>query len=205
MQRALVNGDKALEPFRQQAEDFFCRILPGSPSSTTRYTFGGLMHKSGDANLQYVASASFLLATYAKYMAVSGHTFSCQGQLAVSPKSLRALARKQVDYILGANPQGMSYMVNFGARWPQRIHHRASSLPSVASHPARIGCQEGFQSYFYSGAANPNVHTGAVVGGPDENDAFPDDRADYARSEPTTYTNAPLVGCLAYLAGAYKS
>ncbi|PUZ47282.1 hypothetical protein GQ55_7G152500 [Panicum hallii var. hallii] len=202
--RALVNGDKTLEPFRQQAEDFFCRILPVSPSSTTRYTAGGLMHKSGYANLQYVASASFLLATYAKYMAVSKRTFSCES-LAVTPRSLRALAKKQVDYILGVNPQGISYMVNFGARWPQRIHHRASSLPPVASHPAHIGCQEGFQSYFYSGAANPNVHTGAVVGGPDENDAFPDDRSDYARSEPTTYTNAPLVGCLAYLAGAYKS
>ncbi|CAN6241645.1 unnamed protein product [Urochloa humidicola] len=202
--RALVNGDNTLEPFRQQAEDFFCRILPGSPSSTTQYTPGGLMHKSGDANMQYVASASFLLATYAKYMTVSKHTFSCQG-LPVTPKSLRALAKKQVDYILGANPQGMSYMVGFGDRWPQRIHHRASSMPSVASHPAHIGCQEGFQSYFYSAAPNPNVHTGAVVGGPDENDAFPDDRGDYARSEPTTYTNAPLVGCLAYLAGAYKS
>nr|CAB3484603.1 unnamed protein product [Digitaria exilis] len=202
--RVLVNGDTAMDPFRQQAEDFFCRILPGSPSSTTQYTAGGLMHKSGDANLQYVASASFLLATYAKYMAVSKHTFSCQN-LPATAKTLRGLAKKQVDYILGANPQGMSYMVNFGARWPQRIHHRASSLPSVASHPEHIGCQEGYQSYYSSGAANPNVHTGAVVGGPDENDAFPDDRGDYARSEPTTYTNAPLVGCLAYLAGVYKS
>jgi endoglucanase len=64
--------------------------------------------------------------------------------------------------------------------------------------------QEGFQSYYYSGAANPNVLTGAVVGGPDERDAYPDDRADYSRSEPTTYTNAPLVGCLAYLAGKSK-
>ncbi|KAL6652688.1 hypothetical protein ACP70R_011613 [Stipagrostis hirtigluma subsp. patula] len=202
--RALVNRDGRFEPFRQQAEDFICRILPSSPSSTTQYTPGGLMHKSGYANLQYVTSASFLLLTYAKYMAVSGRSFSCQG-LAVNPKSLRALAKKQVDYILGDNPQGMSYMVNYGARWPQRIHHRASSLPSVASHPARIGCQEGFQSYYYAGGANPNVHTGAVVGGPDERDAFPDDRADFSRSEPTTYTNAPLVGCLAYLAGTYRS
>ncbi|CAD6260784.1 unnamed protein product [Miscanthus lutarioriparius] len=202
--RALVNGDKRLDPFRQQAEDFFCRILRDSPSSTTQYTLGGLMHKSGYANLQYVTSASFLLTTYAKYMAVTKHTFSCQS-LPVTARSLRALAKQQVDYILGVNPKGMSYMVNFGARWPQRIHHRASSLPSVAAHPAHIGCQEGFQSYFYSSGANPNVHTGAVVGGPDEHDEFPDDRADYARSEPTTYTNAPLVGCLAYLAGTYRS
>ncbi|TVT98553.1 hypothetical protein EJB05_56128, partial [Eragrostis curvula] len=203
MQRTLVHGDKRFEPFRQQAEDFICRILPDSPSSTTQYTPGGLMHKSGYANLQYVASASFLLTTYAKYMAVSNRTFSCQS-LPVTVKSLRALAKKQVDYILGDNPLGMSYMVNYGARWPQRIHHRASSMPSVASHPAHIGCQEGFQSYYYAGGANPNVHTGAVVGGPDEHDAFPDDRTDYSRSEPTTYTNAPLVGCLAYLAGKYK-
>jgi endoglucanase len=191
-----VNGDKRFDPFRQQAEDFHCRILPDSPSSTTRYTAGGLMCKSGYANLQYVASASFLLTTYAKYMAASKRTFTCTG-LRVTATSLRKLAKRQVDYVLGDNPLGMSYMVGYGARWPRWIHHRGSSLPSVASHPARIGCQEGFQSYYYSGAANPNVLTGAVVGGPDERDAYPDDRADYSRSEPTTYTNAPLVGCLA--------
>ncbi|GJN02844.1 hypothetical protein PR202_ga20231 [Eleusine coracana subsp. coracana] len=198
--RTLVDGDRRFDTFRQQAEDFICRLQPNSPSSTTQYTPGGLMHKSGYANLQYVASATFLLTTYAKYMAVSKRVFYCH-TLRVTSKSLRALAKKQVDYILGDNPLGMSYMVNYGARWPQRIHHRASSLPSVAAHPAHIGCQEGFQSYYYSGGANPNVHTGAVVGGPDERDAYPDDRADYSRSEPTTYTNAPLVGCLAYLAG----
>lgn len=95
-QRALVNGDTRLEPFRQQAEDFFCRILRDSPSSTTQYTPGGLMHKSGYANLQYVTSASFLLTTYAKYMAATKHTFSCQG-LAVTATSLRALAKQQVE------------------------------------------------------------------------------------------------------------
>uniref|UniRef100_J3LY73 Endoglucanase n=1 Tax=Oryza brachyantha TaxID=4533 RepID=J3LY73_ORYBR len=202
--RALVSGDRRLDSFRRQAEDFLCRILPGSPSSTTQYTPGGLMYKSGHANLQYVTSASFLLATFAKYMAVSNHTFSCLS-LPVTAKTLRALAKKQVDYILGANPQGMSYMVGYGARFPQRIHHRAASMPSVAAHPARIGCQEGFSSYFNAAGANPNVHTGAVIGGPDKNDAFPDERGDYDRSEPTTYTNAALVGCLAYFAESYKS
>jgi endoglucanase len=94
-QRALVNGDRRLDAFRRLAEDFICRILPGSPSSTTQYTPGGMMYKSGHANLQYVTSASFLLTTFAKYMAVSNHTFSCQS-LPVTAKTLRALARKQV-------------------------------------------------------------------------------------------------------------
>nr|XP_051212611.1 endoglucanase 11-like [Lolium perenne] len=204
--RALVNGDKRLDAFTRQAEDFICRVLPKStsPSSTTPYTPGGLMHRSDNANLQYVASASFLLTTYAKYMAGSKRTFSCQN-LPVTHKTLRALAKRQVDYVLGANPLNMSYMVGYGDRWPRRIHHRASSMPSMAAHPARIGCQEGFDSYLYASGDNPNVLTGAVVGGPDQNDAFPDDRADYARSEPTTYTSAPLVGCLAYFAGSYKN
>lgn len=33
-------NDKSYEPFRQQAQDFMCKILPNSPSSTTQYTKG---------------------------------------------------------------------------------------------------------------------------------------------------------------------
>lgn len=54
------------------------------------------MHKSGYANLQYVASASFLLTTYAKYMAAAKRVFYCQS-LRVTSKSLRAHAKKQVN------------------------------------------------------------------------------------------------------------
>ncbi|KAI4990958.1 hypothetical protein ZWY2020_039329 [Hordeum vulgare] len=61
------------------------------------------------------------------------------------------------------------------------------------------GCSQGF-TRLYSGAANPNVHVGAVVGGPNQNDQFPNQRSDYELSEPATYMNAPLVGALAYLA-----
>jgi hypothetical protein len=103
----------------------------------------------------------------------------------------------QVDYILGDNPLGMSYMVGYGPRYPLRIHHRGSSLPSVQAHPARIRCKEGSR-YFLSPNPNPNVHVGAVVGGPNITDAFPDSRPFFQESEPTTYINAPLVGLLAY-------
>lgn len=103
----------------------------------------------------------------------------------------------QVDYILGSNPLGMSYMVGYGNKFPQRIHHRASSLPSIANHPERIGCANG-SPYFNSNNPNPNLLIGAVVGGPDIKDSYADSRADFIYSEPTTYINAPLVGLLAY-------
>lgn len=88
-------------------------------------------------------------------------------------------------------------MVGFGARYPRRIHHRASSLPSVHAHPTHIACKAGSR-YFLSPNPNPNVLVGAVVGGPNITDAFPDSRPYFQQSEPTTYINAPLVGLLAY-------
>ncbi|KAL2942026.1 Endoglucanase 8 [Bienertia sinuspersici] len=110
---------------------------------------------------------------------------------------LKKLAKRQVDYILGDNPLRMSYMVGYGPRYPQRIHHRGSSLPSVHVHPAHIGCKAGSR-YFLSPNPNPNKLVGAVVGGPNVTDAFPDSRPYFQESEPTTYINAPLVGLLAY-------
>ncbi|CAN1151080.1 Endoglucanase 8 [Linum perenne] len=103
----------------------------------------------------------------------------------------------KVDYILGDNPLRMSYMVGYGERYPQRIHHRGSSLPSVNAHPTRIQCKEGSR-YFLTPNPNPNLLVGAVVGGPNVTDAFPDSRPFFQESEPTTYINAPLVGLLSY-------
>ncbi|EYU22709.1 hypothetical protein ABFS82_03G124400 [Erythranthe guttata] len=196
--RSLVDNDQTFQPFRQQAEEFMCRILPNSPYSTTQYTPGGLMYKLSGSNLQYVTSITYLLTTYSKYMATSKHTFNC-GNLFVTSNTLRTLAKKQVDYILGENPMKKSYMVGYGASYPKRIHHRGSSLPSKERY---IGCEAGFQPYYYTTNPNPNILTGAIVGGPNQNDFFPDERADYTHSEPATYINAAIVGPLAYFAGA---
>ncbi|KAI4331900.1 hypothetical protein L6164_016848 [Bauhinia variegata] len=198
--RALLSNDKNFDQYKQEAENFMCKILPNSPSSSTQYTQGGLMFKLPDSNLQYVTAITFLLTTYSKYMAATKHTFNC-GNVLVTPNSLKALAKRQVDYILGENPLKMSYMVGYGPNFPKRIHHRGSSLPSLSVHPETIGCDGGFQPFYYSQNPNPNILVGAIVGGPNQNDGFPDDRSDYSHSEPTTYINAAIVGPLAYLAG----
>ena len=102
-----------------------------------------------------------------------------------------------MDYILGDNPMQMSYMVGYGKKFPQFIHHRGSSVPSVAAHPAPIQCKEG-SKYFESKDPNPNLLVGALVGGPNVTDKFSDTRSMFEQTEPTTYINAPLVGILGY-------
>ncbi|XP_028805572.1 endoglucanase 9-like isoform X1 [Neltuma alba] len=199
--RALIHHDKNFDQYQQEAENFMCKILPNSPSSSTQYTQGGLMFKLPESNLQYVTSITFLLTTYSKYMSFTKHTFNC-GNLFVTPSTLRSLAKRQVDYILGDNPLRMSYMVGYGPYFPKRIHHRGSSLPSLTTHPQSIGCDGGFQPFFHSMSPNPNILVGAVVGGPNQSDGFPDERDDYSHSEPATYINGAIVGPLAYFASA---
>ncbi|KAK4389658.1 Endoglucanase 1 [Sesamum angolense] len=193
----LENNIQEFQLYKAHSDNYICSLIPGSPSFQAQYTPGGLFYKGSESNLQYVTTSSFLLLAYAKYLrSHEGGVASC-GTSTVTSDKLVALAKKQVDYILGDNPAKMSYMVGFGQKYPQRIHHRGSSLPSVRAHPARISCGDGFQ-YLYSASPNPNVLVGAVVGGPDNRDGFADDRNNYQQSEPATYINAPFVGALAF-------
>ncbi|XP_066397592.1 endoglucanase 23-like [Miscanthus floridulus] len=195
--KEFIEGDAlSLQSYKEFADSFICTLIPDSSSPHITYTPGGMIYKPGGSNMQHVTSISFLLLTYAKYLSKSSRTVNC-GDVSVGPLTLQLQAKKQVDYLLGDNPLKMSYMIGYGDRYPQRIHHRASSLPSIKDHPQRMACKEG-TPYFNSSSANPNPLIGAVVGGPGEDDAYEDDRADFRKSEPTTYINAPLVGVLAY-------
>ncbi|XP_058108257.1 endoglucanase 8-like [Magnolia sinica] len=185
-----------LQSFKQNADSFICSLLPGTSRPQIQYSPGGLIFKAGGSNMQHVTSLSFLLLAYSNYISHSRQLVPC-GKISATPAQLRRLAKRQVDYILGDNPKKMSYMVGYGNHYPLRIHHRASSVPSVASHPAHIGCKAGSR-YYLTPNPNPNILVGAVVGGPNITDDFPDSRPFFQESEPTTYINAPLVGLLGY-------
>lgn len=185
-----------LQSYKASADSFMCTLIPESSSSHIEYTPGGLIYKPGGSNLQHSTTITFLLLVYANYLERSAAAVNC-GSISVSPSMLRKIAKRQVDYILGDNPKGMSYMVGYSNYYPQRIHHRGSSLPSIKDHPQFIACKEG-SIFFNSTNPNPNVLVGAVVGGPGEDDTYEDDRVDFRKSEPTTYINAPFVGALAY-------
>lgn len=195
----LEKSTEEFQLYKEHSDNYICSLIPGSPNFQAQYTPGGLFYKGSESNLQYVTTSTFLLLTYAKSLSSSGRVARC-GTSTITAEKLIVQAKKQVDYILGDNPEKMSYMVGFGNKYPLHVHHRGSSVPSVHAHPDRISCNDGFQ-YLYSGSANPNVLVGAILGGPNSNDNFSDDRNNYQQSEPATYINAPFVGAVAFFSG----
>ncbi|CAD6266359.1 unnamed protein product [Miscanthus lutarioriparius] len=87
----------------------WCRAPAGSRPGTGQYKPGGLIYREGDSNMQYVTTTTFLLLAYARYLRTAGATAACGGG-EVAPAELVALAKRQVDYILGKNPAGTSFM-----------------------------------------------------------------------------------------------
>ena len=101
-------------------------------------------------------------------------------------------ALQQIDYALGDNPNGRSYVVGFGTNPPKRPHHRSSSCPD---EPAECDWDE-----YFVNADNPQTLYGALVGGPNYFDYYEDDREDYEMNEVATDYNAGFQSALAGLA-----
>ncbi|KAM6586101.1 hypothetical protein CsatB_013103 [Cannabis sativa] len=186
-----------LARFKQQGEEFICSCV-GKGSNNFKKTQGGLLWFLPWNNVQYVATATFVTALYSNYLNANKATLQCSAA-SVTPSDLTAFVKSQVDYLLGSNPLKMSYMVGFGSKYPQQIHHRAASIISIKKDKRPVSCQGGFDDWFNKNAPNPNVLDGAVVS-TDENDAYSDSRSNYQHAEPTTVTNAPLLGVFAHLA-----
>ncbi|KZV14144.1 endo-1,4-beta-glucanase [Dorcoceras hygrometricum] len=88
----------------------------------------------------------------------------------------------------------MSYLVGYGDKYPQYVHHRGASIPANAT----TGCKDGFK-WLDSAEPNPNVAIGALVGGPFINDSYIDSRNNSKQGEPSTYNSAVIVGLLSGL------
>lgn len=199
MQGKAGHHTAVLKRYQQKAEYFMCSCL-GKGTRNVRRTPGGLLFRQRWNNLQFVTSASFLMTVYSDYLSShSGRYVRCASGNA-TPLDLINLAKSQVDYILGDNPRGTSYMVGYGKTYPQRVHHRGSSIVSIKVNSAFVSCRGGYSKWYGRKASDPNLLSGAIVGGPDGYDNFADERDNYEQTEPATYNNAPLIGVLARLA-----
>ncbi|CAB4299711.1 unnamed protein product [Prunus armeniaca] len=193
-----VESSGTWSQYKSQAEQFICSCIQKG-NSNVKKTPGGLLWFLPWNNLQYTSTAVFVATVYSEYLNAKHAAIQCPGGI-VQPKDLADLAQSQVDYILGSNPSGMSFMVGFGTKYPTQVHHRAASIVSIKKDAAPVSCKGGFDSWFNNNSPNPNVLDGAIVGGPDENDAYTDSRSNYQMAEPATVSTAPLVGVLAKLA-----
>ncbi|WOK92634.1 endoglucanase 7 [Canna indica] len=199
--RLQENQVNVLEQYRSKAEHYLCSCLNmNSGDENVPRTPAGLLFVRQWNNMQYVAGAAFLLAVFSDYLAGASNAQALHcPRGSVGARELLSVAKSQADYVLGANPSGVSYLVGYGDRFPRRVHHRAASSASHKVQKSFIGCAQGYDEWYGRRSGNPNVLVGAVVGGPDEKDEFEDDRGRYVQTEACTYNTAPIVGVFARL------
>ncbi|URE11628.1 Glycosyl hydrolase family 9 [Musa troglodytarum] len=189
--------EEILRTFHNQTGIIMCSYLP--VFTTFNRTRGGLiqLNHGRPQPLQYVVNAAFLAAIYSDYLEAADTPGWYCGPNFFSTGVLRDFARTQIDYILGKNPQKMSYVVGFGARYPKHVHHRGASIPKKG---VKYNCKGGWK-WRDTKKPNPNTIVGAMVAGPDRHDGFRDVRTNYNYTEPTLAGNAGLVAALVALSG----
>ncbi|KAJ7963740.1 Endoglucanase [Quillaja saponaria] len=187
-----------LREYHSKAEHYLCACLNKNNNTNVERTPGGLLYIRQWNNMQYVATAAFLLAVYSDHLQATNQKLSCQ-KGTVGPEEIFAFAKSQVDYILGSNPMAMSYLVGYGSNFPKRVHHRGASIGSYRWSRGFIGCTQGYDDWYGRRDPNPNILTGALVGGPDIKDQFRDERCNFMQTEACTYNTAALVGVFARL------
>ncbi|KAF6170421.1 hypothetical protein GIB67_014351 [Kingdonia uniflora] len=196
--KQFINNGSRMGQYKNHAEEFICNCVQKGNNNVKRSP-GGLLYWQPWNDLQYTTTAVFASLAYSNSLAEANEVVQCAGGT-VTPNDLVTFARSQVDYILGSNSKGMSYMVGLGSNYPKQIHHRGASIPSIKTDHVPVECKQGYAQWYNKNQANPNVLHGAIVGGPDENDQYSDSRSNYIQNEPATVITAPFVGVLARLA-----
>ncbi|KAK9827011.1 hypothetical protein WJX74_003552 [Apatococcus lobatus] len=176
----LLLPQPAAQPYLQAVSSYLDSFKDGKNGVTL--TPKGFSFLSKWSSLRYSLSAATIGSIYAKRVPSdpSTHHFQCWVQ-------------RQVDIVLGSNA-GFSYLIGFGSKYPQQPHNRGSSCKG----PTGV-C--GFDT-FNSAAPNPNTLIGAMVGGPDANDAYKDIRNNFEQNEPSIDGITSLLSPLAYTASS---
>jgi hypothetical protein len=145
------------------------------PGGSVPYTPKGLAWRLTWGSNRYAANAAFIATVAAKHNVLRTESIN--------------FARQQIHYMLGNH--GRSLVVGYGNNPPQRPHHASSSCQDP---PATCTWTD-----FGLATPNPQILYGALVGGPDINDGYVDDRADYISNEVTCDYNCGFQGAVAGL------
>ena len=154
----------------------------GYQGNRVRYSPGGQAFLDTWGSLRYAANTAFVALTYGDWLADRGDTTRAQ--------RYHDFGVRQIDYALGDNPRGSSYVVGYGANPPQNPHHRTAHGSWLDSLTDPAGTR--------------HVLYGALVGGPGAaDDSYTDRRTDYVSNEVATDYNAGFTSALAHLTARY--
>ncbi|KAG0359601.1 Six-hairpin glycosidase-like protein [Gamsiella multidivaricata] len=157
-------------------------------SKPCAFTKGGLYYcagNSGDDSAVVAANAAFALHLLANQMTTAGGTkidSTTQGKI----DNYRSFALGQINYLLGDNPEKTPYVVGVHPNSPVNPHSAPASGGNNADTIDTYPEKEAYTIY------------GALVGGPDKNDRFQDQRSDWRQNEVALDYNAPFNGLMAY-------
>ncbi|XP_013393921.1 uncharacterized protein LOC106161500 [Lingula anatina] len=158
--------------YKQDVETYMSSWLPGD---SVPYTPKGLAWRGEKGPLRYAANSAFLALRAA--------------DAGIQSDKYRTWAKYQIHYMLG--DAGRSYVVGFGNNPPTHPHHRAASCPL---RPGPCG-----KSNKDTPSPNPQVLTGALVGGPGKNDDYADVRTDAVKNAVRIDYNAGFQSAVAAL------
>ncbi len=173
---SMLTKNPSYEADAERYLDYWTRGYEGQRIS---YSPGGLAFLDSWGSLRYSSNTAFLALVYAGYL-------KGQNKKSEQVEVYYRFGKRQIDYALGDNPAGRSYVVGYGVNPPLNPHHR--------------GAHGSWTNSLQSPAQSRHVLYGALVGGPDRNDQFTDDRGQYVYSEVATDYNAAFTGALAILA-----
>ncbi|WP_308368119.1 glycoside hydrolase family 9 protein [Microbulbifer sp. TB1203] len=164
--------------YRADAERWLDFWTTGYDGQRVTYTPGGLAHLDQWGAARYSANTAFIALVYSDYLQ------------SADPDNGRAqtyydFAVSQMEYLLGENPMNMSYQIGYGSVYPTSPHHRTA--------------HGSWNDNLQDPVDNRHTLVGALVGGPDTNDNFVNDRGDYVLNEVATDYNSGFTSALARL------
>lgn len=142
-----------------------------------KYTPKGLAWLDQWGALRYATTTAYLALVYADSDACPADKKTIYNNF----------GKAQVDYALGS--AGRSYVIGYGENSPKNPHHRTA-------HGA-------YSNNIAEPAQTKHILFGALVGGPDSNDNYTDDRSNYINNEVACDYNAGFTGALAKLYKTY--
>lgn len=104
-------------------------------------------------------------------------------------KAYEQFYEDQINYVLGDNPAGQSYVVGYGDKPAHNAHHRTAHAS--------------WKNDIYTPVQNRHTLYGALVGGPTQDGSYEDDRNNYINNEVATDYNAGFTAILCKMIDKY--